>query len=373
MRPEPVRIGLVGLGDIAGRYADTLQAAPGVTVVAGASPSPERALARRSLALPIITVEALLGRPDVDLVVNLTPPTAHADITRRALAAGRAVYSEKPLATTLDEARDLIAAAEASARVLACAPATPLGPAQQTARRLIDAGQLGTVWGAAATLVYPGPDLWHHDADRLFARGAGVVMDMGVYDVTALVHLLGPVGTVTAGGGRVRTERAILAGPRAGQRFPVEALTHAVALLSFVSGATATVTLGFDAPGARRTGLEIYGSEATLALPRSGDFAGEMTTTRAFGQWEPVSPAFGWSDAAWCIGVLDTADALRTGRSPRASSDMALHVLEVLLAIERSVAEGMTIEIASRPTRPEPLSAAQFAGLVTLPALELAP
>lgn len=373
MRPGPVRIGLVGLGDIAGRYADTLQAAPGVTLVAGASSSPERALARRSFAMPILSVDDLFARSDVDLVVNLTPPTAHAEITRRALVAGKAVYSEKPLATTLDEARDLIALAEASRCVLACAPATPLGPAQQTARRLIDGGEPGTVWGAAATLVYPGPDLWHHDADRLFARGAGVVMDMGVYDVTALVHLLGPVERVTAGGGRVQTERTIPAGSRAGQRFPVQALTHAVALLSFVGGATATVTLGFDGPGARRTELEIYGSQATLALPRSGEFAGEMTISRAFGRWEPVPPLFGWSDAAWPIGVLDTADALRTGRPPRASADMALHVLEVLLAIERSVAEGLTVEIGSRPTRPEPLSPPHFAGLITLPALELAP
>ena len=373
MKPEPIRIGLVGLGDIAGRYADTLQAVPGVTLVAGASPSPERALARRSFAMPILSVDDFLARSDIDLIVNLTSPTAHADITRLALHRGKAVYSEKPLATALDEARDLIALAEASGRVLACAPATPLGPAQQTARRLIDEGELGTVWGAATTLVYPGPDLWHRDADRLFARGAGVVMDMGVYDVTALVHLLGPVEKVTAGGGRVRTERTIPAGPRAGERFPVQALTHAVALLSFVGGATAAVTLGFDAPGARRTELEIYGSEATLALPRSGEFAGKMTISRAFGRWEPVSPLFGWSDAAWPIGVLDAADALRTGRPPRASADMALHVLEVLLAIEGSVAEGLTVAIRSRPARPEPLSATQFADLATQSALELAP
>lgn len=372
MTSRPVRVGLVGLGDIAGRYADTLRRAPGVTVVAGASSSPERVSARGWLDMPIVTVDQLLARPDIDLVVNLTPPKAHAELTRRALGAGKSVYSEKPLATTLADAQGLMALAESAGLVLACAPATPLGPAQQTARRLIDEGELGTVWGASATLVYSGPDLWHHDADRLFDIGAGVVMDMGVYDVTALIHLLGPVERVTAGGGRVHAERTIAAGPRSGVRFPVRALTHAQALLSFASGATATVTLAFDAPGARRSELELYGSSATLALPRSGEFAGEMTISRRIGHWESVSPLFRWTDAAWPIGVLDAAQAMQSARAPRASADLAFHVLETLLAIEQSVADGSSVSVASRPARPQTLSGAQFAELINLPALELA-
>lgn len=359
-----MRIGLIGLGDIAGRYADTLRDAPGVRLVACASSSREQALKRRPFDTPLMTVDDLLADDAVELVVNLTPPSVHAEVSRRSLRAGKSVYSEKPIATTMEDATELAALAETSGLVLACAPATSLGPAQQSARRLIDAGELGVLWGAAATLIYPGPDLWHHDADRLFATGAGVVMDMGVYDVSALVHLLGPIAWVGAGGGRVHAERTIEAGPRRGERFRVEAITHAVALLGFAGGATATVTVSFDGRGARRSELEIYGSTATLALPRAGEFSGDLRINRTPGCWDEVHPVFTWTDAAWSIGVLDAADAMRARRPPRASASVALHVLESLLAIERSICEGVTVHVVSRPDRPEPLPAEEFARLV---------
>ncbi|WP_309630168.1 Gfo/Idh/MocA family oxidoreductase [Brevundimonas sp.] len=373
MTPTPVGIGLIGLGDIAGRYADSLRDAPGVRLVACASSSPEQALRRRAFDTPVMSLEDLLSGDEVELVVNLTPPSVHAEVSRRSLRSGKSVYSEKPIATTLEDARDLASLAETSGLLMACAPATAFGPAQQTARSLIDAGELGVLWGAATTLVYPGPDLWHHDADRLFATGAGVVMDMGVYDVAALVHLLGPVARVSAGGGRVRSERTIQAGPRTGERFPVQAITHAVALLGFVSGATATVTVSFDGLGARRSELELYGSTATLALPRSGEFSGDVRITRTLGRWDAVEPVLGWSDAAWSIGVLDAADAIRGQRPPRASAAMAIHVLETLMAIERSIRDGVSVDVASRTERPEPLSAKEFARLVPAVTPEFTP
>lgn len=372
MSPDPVRIGLLGAGDIAGRYAETLARAPGVRLVGAAGRSFEAAGARLP-GVPILSADDLL-RPDVvDLIVNLTPPQAHAETTRRALRAGLHVYSEKPLATTLEDARDLIALAARSNRVLACAPGTILGPAQQTARRMIDAGELGRIWGAAATLIYPGPDLWHHDADRLFAPGAGAVFDMGVYDVAALVHLLGPVRRVAAGGGRARDERTIQAGPRAGERFPVVALTHASALLFFERGATATLTVSFDGPGARRSELEIYGTDGTLGLPRSGDFAGACHLSRAMGRWDEVAPVFPWEGAAWPIGVLDAADAVRTGREPRASATQAFHVLDVLIAINRAIATETLVDVASTTERPDPMPADLFARLVGVQTPELVP
>jgi predicted dehydrogenase len=367
MTRADIRIGLLGLGDIAGRYARTLDAAPGVTLVAAASSDPVRAEQRHALVIPVVSTEALLERDDVDLVVNLTPPSEHAGTTLCALKAGKHVYSEKPLATDFASALSLVAEAEARGLILACAPASFLGPAQQTARQVLERGALGTVWGASASLIYPGPDLWHHDADRLFAAGAGVVFDMGVYDVSALVHLLGPVRAVCAGGGRVQAERSIRKGPRAGERFPVVAITHAVALLRFVSGATATLTLGFDGLGTRRSELEIYGSAASLSLPRSGEFAGDCHIMRELGRWDGLEPAFAWSDAAWPVGVLETANAIRCGRRPRASAETALHVLEVLLAIDHAIRTETSVDVSTRPPSPEPLSALQFADLNSPP------
>jgi predicted dehydrogenase len=113
----------------------------------------------------------------------------------------------------VEQAEGLIALSRERGLTLACAPATFLGPAQQTARRLMDAGELGQVLGASTTLVYPGPDQWHHDPAALFGPAAGPVFDMGVYDVTALVNLFGPVARVSAAGGSARSQRAVGTGP----------------------------------------------------------------------------------------------------------------------------------------------------------------
>jgi predicted dehydrogenase len=357
---EPLRVAVLGCGDISRRYIEALSAAPGVRLTACASRTLSSAQSRAPLGCEAVAAEQLFARTDIDLLVNLTPPLAHAETTARALEAGFHVYSEKPLAATLAEADQLIALSRARGLTLACAPATFLGPAQQTARRLIDAGELGQVLGASATMVYPGPDRWHHNPAALFGPAAGPVFDMGVYDVTALVGLFGPVARVSAAGGRARSQRNVGTGPRAGQAFAVEVPTHAAALLSFCSGAVATLTLSFDGVGTSGPGLEIYGTASTLSLPRSGAFDGAIQRSSRFQVWEELETDVGWSDPLWAIGVLETAEAIREGRPPRAGSDLARHVLEVLMAILASIESGETHAIYITSERPEPLRPADY-------------
>lgn len=359
MTGSALRVGLLGRGDISARYVETLAQITTLEIVAIASRSSET-----------LSPEALFARSDIDLVVNLTSPLAHAATTEQALLSGKHVYSEKPLAAGLAQADHLIALAGQRGLTLACAPATFLGPAQQTARRLIDHGDLGELLGAAATMVYPGPDLWHHNPDALFGLAAGPVFDMGVYDVTALVHLLGPVSRVTSVGGRSRPTRTVLVGPRRGEVFDVAVPTHAAALVTFESGPTATLTLSFDGVGASAPGLEIYGTRATLTLPRSGEFAGTMAISRAFRRWEPVAPLAGWTDALWPVGVIETADAIRSARPPRTSSHLARHVLEVLTALTTSIDTGESVAVTSRPNRPPPLEPDAYAGMIGISKME---
>lgn len=352
---EPLRVAVLGCGDISGRYTEVLGRAPGLKLAAHASQNIESARSRAPDGSDAITVDELFARSDIELLINLTPPLAHAETTRRALEAGFHVYSEKPLASTLEEADRLIALSRARGRTLACAPATFLGPAQQTARRRIDDGELGVLLGGSASLIYPGPDQWHHSPAALFGPAAGPVFDMGVYDVTALVNLLGPVARVAAGGGSARPQRSVQSGPRAGQDFPVLVPTHAAVLLWFRSGAVATLTLSFDGIGASAAGLELYGTASTLSLPRSGVFEGRMRRSSRFGVWEELPADVDWSDSMWAIGVLETADAIRAGRRPRASSDLARHVLEVLTAIQTSIESQEALAVASTVERPEHL------------------
>ena len=153
-----VGVGVVGAGDISRRYINCLQAM---------TPFEVRAVAGRT------QVQSLLEDPGIELVLNLTPPLEHAAVTATALRAGKHVYSEKPLAHDLVAADDLISLARETRRTLACAPAVHLGPAQQAVKHAVDAGALGRLVGGSATVVYAGPDRWHHNPAPIFGPAAG--------------------------------------------------------------------------------------------------------------------------------------------------------------------------------------------------------
>lgn len=353
----------MGGGDISARYAQLLSKSPRFRPIAVAVSAPESATqATARTGLPACSLPELLANADVGLVLNLTPPLAHATVTAAALAAGRHVYSEKPLAAGLPAARRLIRLAARNGVCLACAPATFLGPALQEARRMLDEGQLGAVLSARGSMVYPGPDHWHHSPAALFGPAAGPVFDMGVYHVTALVTLLGPVQRVWARGSRSSPVRTVRAGPKAGQSFDVAALTHVEALLEFAAGPSASLTLSFDGIGSRGPGLEILGTRASLSLPQPGQFDGPMRICRAFGTWEDVTPPAPWPETGWLAGLhtmmdhLDQPDTVGE-QGPWPAPDVALHVLETLTAIDRACRSGTLQTVRSRCDRPPPLGA----------------
>lgn len=331
----PVGVGIIGAGDISRRYSDCLQAIDAFAL---------RGVVGRDGAA------ALLADPGVELVVNLTPPLAHAAVTRAALQAGKHVYSEKPLAHDLDEALALVDLAREHGLLMACAPATHLGPAQQAVRHAIDSGALGDVLGGGAQVVYGGPDLWHHNPAPLFGRAAGPLFDLGVYFVNAFVHWFGSVRRVSARGLRARPMREVRSGPRAGQRFDVQVPTHVTGWMEFEAGPVVSVTTSFDSPGSRAPAIEVFGSRASITLPTGLDpFTAAPALCRRLGEWtEMSSPLTGWSEPWWAVGVIDAADALRTGREPRCSTTVAHHVLEVLSALQHSCETVGTVDIRSR-------------------------
>ncbi len=358
-------VGVIGCGEISTRYLRELSAARGVRLVGCASRNAEAAAVQAAAcSVPALGIEQLLASPDVALVVNLTAPAAHAEITRRALEAGKHVYSEKPLAAGYEEGAALLALAASRDLSLACAPATHLGPAQQTMRRLVDSGALGAVTLASTSIVYSGPDLWHPTPERLFAADVGPLRDMGVYQLNALVNLLGSIAEVYAVGGRSRLTRVAAKGAGAGAVFDVEAPSHVLATLRFEAGAQAVLTVSFDAPWTRAPGLEIQGVSATISGPGAGRFEGGVRTAAAPGAWEDIPNALsGWGKDLWLIGVLEQVEAIGQARAPRACAPVALHVVTVLEAIERSLATGHPWPVRSRCERPEPLELDAYAKL----------
>ena len=348
----PVGIGVVGCGNISDEYLTTMGAFPDLRIVGLADLDLSRAAARAAtydIGFSGTTAE-LLARDDVELVVNLTVPSVHAQVTLEGIAAGKHVWSEKPIATDRDAGRELLAAASAAGVTLGVAPDTVLGPGVQTARRRIEAGEIGTPLTALAIMQNPGPDLWHPNPAFLYAAGAGPLFDLGPYYLTALVHLLGSFVRVSALGTRARDSRVIRNGPRAGTAFPVEVPTHVAVLAEFESGATATIVLSFESP-LRRSLIEITGSEATLQVPDPNEFSGDIVVSRPADE-EPVTTPT--DDVAYGrgIGVLDMARAIRAGGRPRASGELGLHVLDVMVAIERSAASDLACAVDSRVERP---------------------
>lgn len=345
---RPHAVGIVGLGVISRQYLDTFAAGSAVRIVAVADLDAARA-AEAAASLPharAMSVDDLVADGEVQTVLNLTIPAAHADIARAAIAAGRSVYGEKPLTMTVAEGRDLVAAADAAGVRFGGAPDTVLGTGVQTARRLIDDGALGRPVAATATWISRGHEAWHPAPDFYYAPGGGPLFDMGPYYLTSLVHLLGPVIAVSGAARRMRAERTIATGPRAGRTVPVEVDTHVSGLLEHASGAVSTIVTSFDGVATSAPPIEVHGDAGSLMVPDPNMFDGDVRIRRLGGvDWETVAPSAGYVGAGRGVGLID---AFTSPTGPRADARMALHVLDVMESLLRSSRENRRVEIDTR-------------------------
>jgi predicted dehydrogenase len=358
MAGEPVGVAVVGCGTISDAYLSNLTSFPDLRVLFCADLELERAKAQADkYGVPGAgsTAQAI-GHPDVELVVNLTVPAAHADVTRQAVALGKNVWIEKPLALDTGEGRALLAAAAGAGVRIGCAPDTVLGAGLQTARRLIAEGAIGEPQTALALMQDPGPERWHPAPEFLFQRGAGPLYDMGPYYLTTLASVFGPATSVAALGRRSQDHRVIGRGPRAGTSFQVDVPTYVASLLSYAGGGAASVLFSFDSPLRRHGFVEITGTEATLAMPDPNRFDGDVRIRRASDDEWTAIPAVGPA-AGRGIGALDMARALRAGVPHRASGDLALHVLDILETMASSLAGGTFEPVRTTITVPDVLPA----------------
>lgn len=361
---DKLRVGVVGCGNISDTYFKNLPGFSALTVTACADVDFSRAEAKaRQFNLRALTVAQLLADDQVDLVLNLTVPAAHAEINLAALEAGKHVYSEKPLAVSRADGRRTLDLARARGRRVGGAPDTFLGGGLQTCRKLIDDGVIGQPVACSAFMGSSGPDGWHPNPGFFFQPGAGPLFDMGPYYLTALIHLLGPVARVTGLARASFPERVAGHAAIRGQRIPVEVPTHVVGALEFASGPLGTLVTSFDIVGHEQPRLEIYGSEATLSVPDPNTFAGPVRLLRRGSrEWEDVPLTHGYTENSRGLGVADLALALRSGRPQRASGELAFHVLDLMHAFHEAAAEGRHITLASTCGRPAALPPGLAAG-----------
>jgi predicted dehydrogenase len=299
-----------------------------------------------------LDVDELVTDPCVDLVLNLTVPAAHADIARRAIAAGKSVYGEKPLASSTLAARQVLDQAHGGGLRIGCAPDTVLGTGIQTARKAIDDGVIGVPIAATATFASPGHERWHHNPDFYYAPGGGPLFDMGPYYITALVTMLGPVISVTGSASRSRNERTIGSGHRQGQAIPVLVDTHVSGVLVHAGGALSTIYMSFDTIATQAPRLEVHGDAGSLVAPDPNRFDGDvLLRTADAGDWQVLQDSAGYIGAARGYGIHDLANT-PPGEEPRAGGRLAFHVLDVVESLLRSAHEGIAITVQSTCERP---------------------
>ena len=357
MNGAPVRVGLIGCGYISEIYLKNASRFDSFDIVACADAVPERARERAAeFALPSLTVSELLASSDIDIVLNLTTPDAHAAIGLAALERGKGVYTEKPLTIALADGARLVEIARSVGLRLGAAPDTFLGAGVQTCLEAIDEGLIGEPVAATAFMLSHGPERWHPQPDFFYQTGGGPLFDMGPYYLTALVALLGPIRRVTGSARASFPEREIGSQPRAGERIPVEVSTHFASVLDFASGPIATLVTSFDVWASETPRIEIYGSEGSLSVPDPNTFGGPVRIRLAGEEaWREIPVTRPYADNSRGLGLADMANGLQTGQPHRASGELAYHVLEVMHAVETASGEGRHVAIESAPARPAPL------------------
>ena len=366
-----VGVGIIGAGNISDQYLTHLSSFPDVRVIAIGDLLEDRAKAQAErYGVPHAGgIDLVLNDPDVDIVVNLTIPAVHVEVSLAIIAAGKHVWTEKPIGIDREESLRLLTAADAAGLRVGVAPDTVLGPGVQTAKRAIARGDIGRPLFATTSFQWQGPEIFHPNPAFLYAKGGGPLLDMGPYYVSALVHVFGPVASVAALGLKGSPTRKVQVGELAGQEFPVEIPSTLSVLMDFERGGQAQSLYSTDSPLKRHGIVEINGTEGTIVIPDPNYFGGDITITRpltdvSVREQEIIQVPQEGVLTGRGLGLLDMARSIRDGRPHIATGEFGYHVLDTLLSIEEAAAsrtyvdvESTLGEVGSLPADFDPLAA----------------
>ena len=356
---KPVSVAMIGVGAISGIYLKNIfERFPEIRLAGVCDLIPERAEKARE-TYPSLTVYKTMfdafRDPEVEVILNLTRPYQHFDVSMAALRAGKHVYSEKPLGASFAEGQALAREAEARGLYLGGAPDTFLGAGIQTCRAAIDAGEIGEVIGASAHMIGHGPESWHPDPEFFYRYGGGPMMDMGPYYITALVNLMGRVKETVSFSRASFPVRVATCREHMGEEIPVEVPTYVDGLLRFESGAIGRMFATFDVYYPQAAGLEIYGSRGTLFVPDPNTFSGPVTLINEKAERIELPVDFGFDSNSRALGLWDMCASIRQGAArPRAGYMQTLHVLEVLTSLAEG--SGQTVTMSTPFERQKPMT-----------------
>ncbi|AZV78068.1 gfo/Idh/MocA family oxidoreductase [Parasedimentitalea marina] len=362
-------VGIIGCGNISTTYLKFAPKFSGIEVRAVADINMETANARAAeYNVRAETVEGLLRADDIDIIVNLTIPAAHYDISRQILVSGKHAYSEKPFVLNLEEGKKLRDLATVRGLRVGSAPDTFFGGSHQLARAAIDSGKIGSVIGGTCHVMSHGMEHWHPNPDFFFQPGGGPILDLGPYYITNLIQLIGPVRAVTAMTGTSFASRTISNGPRDGQTVPVDTPTNIHSVLQFENGAIVTFGASWDVWNTAHPNMELYGTEGSMSLPDPNFFGGEVTLTAKDGDFATLTGddhPFGVPNEEHDDGVMqanyraaglaEMAQAIVENRPHRCNLDLALHAVEVMTSILAAGEAKRWVEMTTTCERPDAL------------------
>jgi predicted dehydrogenase len=370
-------IGVIGCGNISAAYMRLAPLFHFIEMRACADLDQGAAKARaKQFKLKARTVPELLADRDIDIVVNLTIPAAHYQVSKAILDAGKHAYSEKPFVLSVGDGKKLQVLAKRKGLRVGSAPDTFLGGAHQLARKAIDDGKIGRIASGTAHVLSRGMEHWHPNPDFFFKPGGGPILDLGPYYIANLINLIGPVKRVAALSGMARSERVIASKPRRGQKISVETPTTINALLEFAQGAQVTLSASWDVHAHRHQNMELYGTDGAIFVPDPNFFGG---TVELAGIGKEPKPLAGWAHPFGkpnedhpggrranyrCAGLADMAQAILNDRDARCSLERALHAIDVMTAILQSGETGKFVTLSTTCTRPEALGVKEARALL---------
>ena len=374
-----VKVGIVGCGVISNTYISNIQSMfkwLEITACSALHLESAKETAGRYGIPKACTTEELLSDPEIEIVINLTIPLVHTEINKQILNAGKHLYCEKPFTLNLKDAKEILDLAKSKGLMVGAAPETFLGAGLQTCRKIIDDGWIGTPISATANMISHGPETWHASPEFYYKEGAGPMLDMGPYYLTAMVSLLGPISRTSCFSRIGSKSRKIYSMPHRGKTIEVDVPTTYNGIMEFASGVNANINMTFDVWMSSMPKLEIYGTEGTLLLPDPNYFGGKIKIIRKERVLDSLK-LYGGDEEAYSteyedlqeipqifmqpmeyirgLAVLDMAYALVYGRKHRTNEELIYHVTEAMLSFDESARTGKVYNMTSTCDRPEPM------------------
>ena len=372
-----MKIGVIGCGNISDTYFESQKIFNNLNIIACADLIKDFADQKANkYKIKSQSVDELLKNNEVDLILNLTIPSAHKEIIIRSLENGKNCYSEKPLAIKFSEGLEIQKISQNKNLLVGCAPDTFLGAAGQKARELVENNAIGKIVLGTFNIMSHGMEDWHPNPDFFFKPGAGPVFDLGVYYLTQLINLNGPIKNVNALSGTASNERTITSKPRFGQKITVETPTTLIGTLEFHNKSKIQFFCSWDVWKHKHSFIELYGLDGSIIIPDPNFFSGDILLSNKNNKWQKINndqmllglPNKIDNDGTKIanyrgIGLSDMINSIQNNNKPRCSLDLSLHVLEVMEAIIKSSEENTEIKIETKPDKPSFLDEKDIVGL----------